>query len=412
MSLAVSAEHPFYSMYERYVDDAAFLWLLRQLAQKQPHYDVPALVELEQRLNRQIEAILSDAELAWLACEALLEHRDAGEFFVAAVVALRTAGEERFDALIELAGGDETLEFALASACAWLHQALAKPVVERLFKRPEAGFRRIALHVCRLKSWSPLAALNAVLTDADARADDKLYCLALRCVGEFKAQALKALLLVALQDERNAVQFEAIAASILLGQYSLAEKLRPWVFAEQYHERAVNLAFCSLPAELARQWVAELAKMDNCQSALIQAIACLGDPQAVPWLLAQMRDALWSRRSGLVFSSITGIDLEQHELVNDIPDLDDSFGDEHQPLQFDDDESLPFPDADKVAALWQKYGRNFVSGKRYMVGRQLSSESLQQLWQQGPAYLRARAALLLALQNPSQPLLNACAPIA
>ena len=116
-----------------------------------------------------------------------------------------------------------------------------------------------------------------------------------------------------------------------------------------------------------------------------------------------------SRVAGEAFTFITGIDLVEHGLSLDaLPDLDAMLpgegGDEH--FAVDEDEHLPFPDANKIAAVWQKYQNRFTPGQRYFMGRPLESQHLHQIYAQGNQRQRKAAAMTLALVDPAQMLMN------
>ena len=75
----------------------------------------------------------------------------------------------------------------------------------------------------------------------------------------------------------------------------------------------------------------------------------------------------------------------------------------------DEDENLPWPDADLVAKWWSSnYGR-FQPGRRYLCGREISVESARQTLVDGKQRQRAAAAMELAMLQPHEPLFNVCA---
>src|SRR5690606_9458895 len=99
-----------------------------------------------------------------------------------------------------------------------------------------------------------------------------------------------------------------------------------------------------------------------------------GDPQVIPWLIAQMQNPQCTRLAGEAFSTITGVNLEEQKLVlENIPELDEILPDdiaEHEYFEISEDQNLPFPDVPKIAAIWQKYQQRFKPGTRYFMGKQ------------------------------------------
>ena len=96
-----------------------------------------------------------------------------------------------------------------------------------------------------------------------------------------------------------------------------------------------------------------------------------GDPYYVPWLIAKMQDPAFSRLAGEAFSFIAGVDLQSLGLaqkppeVQQLPGSDSSDDDE---LTTGEDEDLPWPDAEKIAAWWRAHADRFASGTRYFMG--------------------------------------------
>lgn len=72
-----------------------------------------------------------------------------------------------------------------------------------------------------------------------------------------------------------------------------------------------------------------------------------GDPALLPWVVAQMHDPEAARLAGWVWSSLTGIDLEQHGLTLEPREPDP----DHEPPPTDElDSGLPLPDPAAVSA--------------------------------------------------------------
>ncbi len=55
-------------IYEQFVNDASFLWILRSIAIEQPHYDSESIAELEQRIDAQIDGLMTSIEDSWELC--------------------------------------------------------------------------------------------------------------------------------------------------------------------------------------------------------------------------------------------------------------------------------------------------------------------------------------------------------
>lgn len=402
--------------YECYADDAAFLWLLRTNAVNQPHYDRKALAELDERIQAQLNGLMTAPEEAWNICESSLSLQQPGEVFVASVIAFRSLDIRKIQIAVEAGLSDAGTFDALVSAMAWLPGRLVHSWIKKFLISKDLDHKYLALAVCSARREDPREYLNSILQRADCLAHEKLYACALRLIGVLKRFDLLPALRTGSSAENKIVKFWSLWSQILLGDKQLAVQLDPWVFNENpLQHTAIELCFRSLPVEIAREWISRLAKNPDNIRATIHASTVLGDPQAINWLLIQMRTPVLSRVSAEAFSTITGIDLEAHKLVlDDIPELDNYLPDDgakNEEFYIDDDQHLPFPDTNKIAAVWQKYQQRFALGHRYFMGQKLANnqqhlEYLQGIFNSGMQRQRSAAALEISLYDTSQYLLD------
>lgn len=173
---------------------------------------------------------------------------------------------------------------------------------------------------------------------------------------------------------------------------SVIQNLKAFVLSENpYQARAIDLVFRILPAEEAREWINVLAKNPQQIRQVIRASATFSDSHVINWLITQMCVPALMRLAVEAFTTITGIGLEEHKLaLEELPQLENQLpsaaanddltdGDVH----LSDDDRLPFPSADKIAAVWQKYQQRFIPGRRYFMGQQISSEHLLTIYASG-----------------------------
>jgi uncharacterized protein (TIGR02270 family) len=83
---------------------------------------------------------------------------------------------------------------------------------------------------------------------------------------------------------------------------------------------------------------------------------------------------------------------------------------EDRNVDMDPDEDLPWPKPEAIHTWWQRYQGQFRPGTRYLLGKPMSPDSLQDVLRNGRQRQRAAAALELALQQPGQPLFEIRAP--
>jgi hypothetical protein len=89
-------------IFEQYASDSSFLWLLRAIAIEQPHNHTADILALEQRIDNQLNGLMSSVDTAWALCEEGLVQEEAGEVFTAAVVAIRSHDVKRIQKAVEV----------------------------------------------------------------------------------------------------------------------------------------------------------------------------------------------------------------------------------------------------------------------------------------------------------------------
>ena len=396
-------------VYERGAIDAAFLWLLRSIVIDQPHFTTADLAELEQRLDAQLDLLMSSLELGWEACDAVLELQQPGEAFTATAVALRSHDIEKIQRAIQSGlAGKQSIK-GLISALGWLPAEIAQPWAKRLLNGKDMNHKFLGVAACSVRRDDPGEILVEILKREDCRQHLPLHARALRLVGELRRQDLMPALQDAIGSKDPTLAFWANWSAILLGQNVLVKNIHPFVLKPGPHQaRAIQLAFRVLPVEQGREWISALAKDPANLRAVITATGVLGDPHAVNWLISRMADPLQARLAGEAFTLITGIDLERYKLTTppsgQVAVPNDNTDDHNVGL--DVDENLPWPQAEQIAALWRNHGQHFLVGRRYFLGKAVTPEWLKNRLQESPQRQRHAAALELALIDSQSRLVN------
>lgn len=398
-------------IYERYADDAAFLWHLRSLVVDQPHYTFRDLIGLDQRIQAHLDGLMTAPADAWKICGQAMSIQEPGEVFTAAVLAFRSLDVGKIQAVVESGLGCSTASRGLISALGWLPGWLCHSWIKKFLTSKDLDHKFLAIAACSIRREDPEHYLTSILQRPDCIAHTRLYARGLRLVGELKRNDLMPLLRIAMRDERPEVVFWSCWSAALLGDSSAARMLQPFVEATgPLRDKAVEVCFRSLPIEEGRQWISRLARSPDAIRTVITATANLGDPQAVPWLIAQMKVPTMSRIAGEAFTTVSGITLAANGLALDkLPDLDDAFpnDDPHdERVGLDEDEHLEFPDPYKVAAIWERYQDRFTPGQRYFLGKPVSPEHLSTVYSSGNQRQRRMAAIQLALSDPDRILAN------
>ncbi|SMF29703.1 conserved hypothetical protein [Alteromonadaceae bacterium Bs31] len=409
---------PFRHILEQHVEDASFLWVLRSHAVNQPHYNYAEISELERRIENNLDGIMTSLSRAWPICIDACAFEEGGEAFVLAVTAFRSLEMDKIKTAVDFGFLNDDTYKGLVSALAWLPGRFSHEWIKKFFSSKDLRHKTLALNACSLRSEDPGAYLNRILERDDCIANEALYSRALRCIGEFKRQDLAPLLSARENcEEASEPCFWSLWSSILLGEKGLANSLEPFVLTENpCREKAISLAFRVLPLDVAKAWISKLAEDEQNMRLVIKATAALGDPQAVTWLIQLMRNPLHARLSAEAFCFITGIDIESRELVLDVPDITVFEIDEEkmEDVSLDEDEHLPWPDTDRLAIIWEKYGSNMSPGQRYFMGKPVNVETCKTIVRNGTQRQRSAAAFELALLDSQMALINVkarCVPL-
>lgn len=410
-SMSEKPINPYRDIYEQFANDAAFFWLLRSVALNQPNYNQADVAELERRIEAQLDGLMTAPDDAWELCEAALDMNQAGEVFAASVLAFRSLDINKIQRAVEAGLASQQGFKGLTSALAWLPDRISHSWIKKFLTSKDLGHKYLAIATCSLRREDPRDYLTAILQRDDCLEYKPLYVRALRLIGELKRRDLSSVLPIAMQSDHPDIIFWSTWSAALLGDKSAVSRLHPFTQTENpYQQKAIDLAFRALSVEDARRWIGQLAALPKQTRQVIKATAALGDPHAINWLIAQMRIPAYSRLAGEAFTYITGIDLEFNKLaLTELPDLDHQLPNddpEDDNVAINEDDRLPFPDVDKVAAIWQKYQQRFIAGQRYFMGANITSEHLNQIYANGNQRQRKAAALELSLLQPNQFLLN------
>ncbi len=408
--------HAYGEMYEQYVIDASFLWVLRSIAVNQANYTLEDVAEIERRIDDQLDGLIASIEPGWAACEAALEQQGPGEVFTAMVTALRSHEMNKLRHVVEVGLANEQAANGLISALGWVQDELARPWIDKFLSGKDMQHKFLGIAACSVRRQDPGELLTTIMHREDCRAHATLHARALRLIGELRRQDLMPALLAAQASSNDDIRFWSVWSAILLGNNVAVRAMQPFVFKPGPHQHhAIQLAFRVLPIEQAREWISTLVKDNGAARAVIKATGVLGDPHAVNWLIGKMPDPALARVAGEAFTSITGVDMEKHQL-NGLPpaglplipndDTDDT------DVAMDEDEHLLWPNVEKVTALWRNHGQHFRVGQRYFLGKPITLDVLKQKLSSADQRQRRAAALELALIDPQTRLINTSAKVA
>ena len=394
----------------QHAEEATCLWLLRAAAVNQPHYSLPDLAELDDRVEAHLDGLRVAGEAGWELCKAELSWQEAGEVFTASVIALESGSEAWFYAVLE--AGSDSVEQArgMVSALGWISYAQARKYIDRLLAAESAMLRRIGLAAAAIHRQDP----GLRLADAIRNTDAGLRARALKAAGELGRRDLLNALHPHMRAEEKTCQFYAAWSAARLGDdYAVKALMEMVEVGSPYEQKALDLALRRLPLPKALDVIRWLDAQPERRRLAVVGAGVAGDPALVPRLIEKMAVPELARVAGEAFTNITGVDLAYEDLEGKWPEgfeAGPTEDPEDENVEMDWDEDLPWPDPALVVAWWHAHASKFRQGTRYFLGRPLSEPVLQEALRTGKQRQRAAAALELALLHPNQPLFETRAP--
>ena len=390
---------------EQHAEDAAFLWLLRQRAVSEPHYDLADLARLDQRLEANLDGLRIAGEEGWRLCQDAFATREPGEIFTAGVLAFESGIPERMDAVLAAVVHRAELKRALYSALGWIDfERIAVPI-EKLLNAEMVFLKRIGLSACAIQRHDP----GPLLVGCILHTDPRIRARALKAAGELGRLDLLPLVLQCLHDHDEKCRFYAAWSGLLLGDLSGSIRVLRELSesGSAYGQRACDVAVRRMDRAGALQWLQWLASQKDTGRWAISGYGALGDPQIVPLLMEMMQVPAQARPAAEAFSMITGVDIAHEDLEGEPPagfeagpteDADD------ENVAMDPDEDLPWPGVESIQQWWHEHGRDFKSAGPSPGSRSISLGNSRDVLSNGFQRQRIAAALELALMNPGRPL--------
>ncbi len=395
---------------EQHAEDAAFLWILRDDAVRQPHYNLQDLADLDKRVEAHLDGLRIAGEPGWEICEAALELEEPGEVFVAAVLAFEGKNPERINAALKAGCATQETYRGLVSAIGWLSGAQIEAWIPSMLSSSARTYQRLGICAYAIRRQDPGEALLFELEDHRPY----FRARALRAIGELKRQNLLPALKQHFKSDDPACQFWSAWSALLLGDRSGLEIVRDFASKDTpFRDRAIQTAVRVMQSKEVRPWLKELYEDADSVSSVITASGAAGISNVIPWLIKRMETPELARAAGQAFSMITGVDLEDGNLEGEWPE-DFEAGPTENPedtdVEMDAEEDMPWPEPQRILEWWDKNKNRYETGIRYVCGKAITIEHCQRILRIGYQPQRRAAALELALLQPSVPLFNTSAP--
>ena len=395
---------------EKHAEDAAFLWLQRDAAVREPHYSLADLARLDNRVEANIDGLRIAGDAGWKICKEQLVWEESGEVFAAAVLAFESGDEARIQEVLELGTSTYELSRGVISALGWIPHQKADKHIAKLLSSESPDLRRIGLAASSIHRKDP----GQALVDAYKDENPLLRARAFKAVGELGRINLASSLQYKLPAEEEKCQFACAWTLAIFGYEGAIAKLKTIALKDESHsEDATKIAVRRMQPSSASALIKEMSQStEHIRKAVIGAGAG-GDPATVPWLISLMEKDEIARVAGESFSTITGVDIAYDDLEGEWPEgfeAGPTESPEDEEVAMDPDEDLPWPEPELIQKRWNHNKSNFQTGKRYLLGKPITPEWCQQVLREGKQRQRAAAAIELAMLSPGVPLFEVRAP--
>ncbi len=152
----------------QHAEEAAFLWLLRDIAVYAPHYSLADLAELDERVEANIDGLRIAGDAGWEICKEALSIGEVGEVFAAAVLAFESGDETRIQEVLKVGSAAPELSRGIVSALGWLPYQQAEKHIKKLLTAEFPDLRRIGIAACAVHRQDPGTPFIDALSDADS----------------------------------------------------------------------------------------------------------------------------------------------------------------------------------------------------------------------------------------------------
>jgi uncharacterized protein (TIGR02270 family) len=398
----------------QHVEEAAHLRHVRSVLVRAPHVRLLHLGRLDERIAAHLDGIAVAGDYGSVIAQQALQQPGTGEVFTAAIGAIETRDAGSLDQLLAIAEALPACRAALLSALGWVSPARLQGITKALLESASPWHREAGLATCAMHGVDPGPVLAEALNDPDPSLRARGLCVAGRAG---RADLLNACL-ARLADEDKPCAFEAARSALLLGDRTGSLRSLEALALESDSNAhssiaALRLALKVVSPQHARSVLGAIAKEAGTGRTVIQGIAIAGDPQYVPWLIERMADPKLTRLASEAFSFITGLDLAQLDLDRKQPentDLGPNDDANDSNVAMDEDDSLPWPDPERIGTWWKANGHRFTPGVRYFMGEPPSAPHCLAVLKEGFQRQRRAAAEYLTLLRPGTPLFNTAAP--
>lgn len=389
------------SVVRQHAEEAAFQWVRRSSAVRSPKYSLKDIAALDNRVEAHVDGLRLAGEQAWVVCEEALAN-DPGEMFAATAFAFRAAPDKlasRLETLLARLESAPELQRGFLGGLGFSSWPSISTYARSWLASDAPLLKALGLAAFRIHQRAPP---DASLQQALAMVEPEVLQEALSLVGELAVERsaptipaepkgpARLRLLWALSSLH--LQRTAPAMPVL---HSLADE------DSREAQPAAELLVRRLDEQSALKWIRQgMGRPDRRRRAVL-AVGAAGYPKLVDDLVSLMEDEAIARAAGFAFTMLTGADLEFLDLDGEPPIPSDE---EVDSAIADPDAELPWPHVARIRDWWAQNKKDYLAGRRYLMGLPVERASLQRVLVSGKQPHRRAAALEQVLLDAKTPL--------
>ena len=403
--------------------DAPYSWYLFDCAKHHSRYDGDSFREQA----RATEAYLDACTVAAAHGEDLVawfDRDDWGSLFVLLVVAMRRDDQALLAQAFGQIRADSPADVEeIKDAFLWQPYPRFDHYWAALFQQDNDVAKQAAMAISRSQGQALPARLMEAVEQMTHPGLLGEYC---QRLGERRRSDKLPYVQSLYQHPDTGLRFAAAKAGKRLGDSQVDPLLQQHLLSETaYTLEALELFFINAPVDRLHHWLRNLRDREKAgvsPRVRCYAIAVAGLAEWVDELFPLMVEPEYARVAGEAFTLLTGIGIEEDGLdakVSGCQDCQQPQGDsaaepaepaddltltlserrQTDPFISDWEDDLPYPCPDATQQWWERHKGNFSAGQRYLAGKTLTVENLQQVYQTGNQRQRYLAALYLSINH-------------
>jgi len=387
--------------------DAPYAWFLKETASHSPLFRKKDIQRLDDRLESYMECFI----LSQRANDSLLEMLnldDWGAVYVMARVALVAEDDDVFFKAVEAVNNKQQAK-ELSGALKCKEYDTLKEKLQTLITHTNPWVRVACVEALNyFKVHIESSAIQRLLEDESSQVQEAV----LKLIGDHKRMAYTQEIKVFVDHENEAVKYAATYAGCMLQVPKAYQTLQTFCFSQNtYLREALTLLYSVVKDEKIASLLEDVSKQTLSPRIKAYNLAMAGYPEAIPILINQMQKLDHALYCGEAFSFITGVDLEDADLIRVANLSEEEEETLMQSRKADEwtqsyEEDLPLPDVALVKAWWQTHQQSFVQGTRYLAGKTYTQENLENIKETGTQAQRKVAGLVLKLKYTKEVVLR------